>query len=60
MTDPSIDNVVIEMRKQLEDMKNDPDRTQLTGTSPDDAFELGYHSAIQDLLFLTGHASEEN
>lgn len=45
---------ITEMRVQLAKMQAEADREQLKGSSPDDAFEMGYTLAIADLVSLTG------
>lgn len=44
---PSLETVLAEMRAA-------PDRAELTDVTPDDAFELGYETAIFDLKRFTG------
>lgn len=52
--------VVLVMRQDLVEMEQDTDRTSLSGMSPDDAFENGYRSAIQDLeRLIEFHESSE-
>jgi hypothetical protein len=64
MTDPqydlSPDDAVIQMHANLTAMKADPNRKQLTGMTPDDAFDLGYGACLLDYSALTGPKPEEN
>lgn len=56
MTDPKYgltpEQAIEQMRANLDEMKHDPNRTQLAGTTPDEAFEMGYNYAIIDYLQL--------
>jgi len=64
MTSPlfglSPDEAVIQMHTLHTAMKADPNRKQLTGMTPDDAFDLGYGACLLDYSTLTGPAPEEN
>jgi len=64
MPDPlfglSPDEAVIQMHALHTAMKADPDRHQLDGSTPDDAFDLGYGAALLDYSTLTGPEPEEN
>lgn len=48
------DEAIAEMVVQLEKMRAEPDREQLKDILSDDAYELGYETALFDYLHLTG------
>ena len=48
------EEAIAEMREQLKKMRAETDREQLTDISSDDAYELGYETAIFDYVHLTG------
>ena len=48
------EEAIAEMRVQLDKMRAEADRAQLTDISSDDAYELGYETAIFDYMHLTG------
>lgn len=50
----SSEDAIQEMNLQLEKMKEEEDRNQLSELSPDDAYEAGYASAIFDFKHYTG------
>lgn len=58
MPDPKFDltpeEAIAEMRAQLEKMRAESDRAQLKDISADDAYELGYETALFDYAHLTG------
>lgn len=52
--DLTLEEVVPRLRSELEDMRNADEREELADISADTAFELGYETAIHDLVRLTG------
>lgn len=50
----SPDEAIAEMQAQLEKMRSETDREQLKDISSDDAYELGYETALFDYRHLTG------
>lgn len=48
------DEAIKEMQAQLEKMRDEADRNQLKDISADDAYELGYETALFDYRHLTG------
>lgn len=58
MPDPkfnlSPEEAIAEMRVQLAKMRAESDRAQLKDISADDAYELGYETALFDYAHLTG------
>jgi hypothetical protein len=50
----SPDDAVSEMQKQLDKMRADKDRAQLKDISADDAYEIGYETALFDYRHFTG------
>ncbi|WNN95025.1 hypothetical protein SEA_MAGRITTE_48 [Microbacterium phage Magritte] len=52
--DLTLEEVVPRLRSNLEDMRTAEEREELNDISPDTAFELGYETAIHDLVRYTG------
>lgn len=50
----SPEEAIAEMKIQLEKMRAERDRAQLKDISSDDAYELGYETALFDYAHLTG------
>lgn len=48
------EEAIAEMEVQLEKMRAETDREQLKDISSDDAYELGYETALFDYRHLTG------
>lgn len=52
--DLALSEAIPRLRTELEGMRAATDRAELTDIDPDTAFELGYETAIHDLVRLTG------
>lgn len=50
----SPEEAIAEMKVQLEKMRGEKDREQLKDITSDDAYELGYETALFDYRHLTG------
>lgn len=50
----TLEEVIPELDSQLVKMRAETDRNQLAGISADEAYEIGYETAIFDLRHFTG------